>query len=119
MDHGDDHVIPYEEAVRRHRALEEQKRKAIIREVKISDAMSHLLEEEMVQDEDGPTPAHLRRIVEREFADEGERTGREPDEPSPDGGDGDGASCSLERPSGEAGELLGAPDGPFEESPRD
>ena len=42
MNDRDDHVIPYEEAVRRHRAREEQKRKGVIHEVKISDAMSHL-----------------------------------------------------------------------------
>ena len=71
MNDRDDHVIPYEEAVRRHRALEEQKRKGIIREVKISDAMSHLLEEQEAQpDEHGSTPAHLRSIVEREFSEE-------------------------------------------------
>jgi hypothetical protein len=93
MSHPDDHVIPYEEAVRRHRALEEQKRKGIIHEVKISDAMSHLLEEPAAQDE-GPTPSHLRSIVEREFSEE-ERSGGEPDESSQ--GDGDGAFCSLEQ----------------------
>jgi hypothetical protein len=70
MNDRDDHVIPYEEAVRRHRAREQQKRKGIIREVKISDAMSHLLEEQDVKHEEGPTPAHLRSIVEREFSEE-------------------------------------------------
>jgi hypothetical protein len=70
MNDRDDHVIPYEEAVRRHRVLEEEKRKGIIREVKISDAMSHLLEEEAQPAEEGPTPAHLRSIVEREFSEE-------------------------------------------------
>ena len=53
MSEYDDHVIPYEEAVRRHRALEAEKRKGVIHEVKISDAMSHLLEEEAVQEEKG------------------------------------------------------------------
>ena len=70
MSEYDDHVIPYEDAVRRHRALEADKRKGLIHEVKISDAMSHLLEEEAVQQDEGPTPSHLRSIVEREFADE-------------------------------------------------
>lgn len=71
MNDPDDHVIPYEEAVRRHRALQEQKRKGVIHEVKISDAMSHLLDEREVQPaEEGPTPAHLRSIVEREFSTE-------------------------------------------------
>jgi hypothetical protein len=79
MNDRDDHVIPYEEAVRRHRALEEKKRSGVIREVKISDAMSHLLEEQEAQpDEEGPTPAHLRSIVEREFSEE---------EPAGDDGD--------------------------------
>lgn len=67
MSEHDDHVIPYEEAVRRHRALEAEKRKGVIHEVKISDAMSHLLEEEAVQHDEGPTPSHLRSIVERDF----------------------------------------------------
>ena len=77
MNHRDDTVIPYEEAVRRHRAMEEQRRKGVIHEVKISDAMSHLLEKQAVQEEDGPTPAHLRSIVEREFSEE-ERSREEP-----------------------------------------
>ena len=81
MDDFDDHVIPYEEAVRRHRAIEEaQRQKGVIREVKISDALDHLLEEEKAPDEDGLSPAVLRRIVEREFADEGGRSGPEPEE---------------------------------------
>lgn len=89
MNDRDDHVIPYEEAVRRHRALEAEKQKAIVREVKISDAMSHLLEEEEAPEDEGPSPAVLRRIVEREFSDEeGGRSGREPEEhphdPRPD-----------------------------------
>ena len=78
MNHGDDTVIPYEEAVRRHRALEEQKRKGVIREVKISDAMNHLLEKQAEPEEEGPTPAHLRDIVEREFSEEDERSDVEP-----------------------------------------
>lgn len=66
----DDHVISYEEAVRRRRLLEEaQRQKDAVREVKISDAMSHLLEEEAKPDEEGASPAVLRRIVEREFVD--------------------------------------------------
>jgi hypothetical protein len=76
MNEHDDHVIPYEEAVRRHRAIEEAQRreKGVIHEVKMSDAMSHLLGEEQESDEDGPSPEHLRRIVEREFTDEGGRS---------------------------------------------
>jgi hypothetical protein len=112
MNEYDDHVIPYEEAVRRHRAREEaRKRTDSIHEVKISDAMSHLLEEEVAesQDDEGATPAHLRHIVEREFADKegrdlhlvGEgRSGREPDERPPEArGEPEGAVCStLDRP---------------------
>jgi len=87
MNDFDDHVIPYEEAVRRHRALQEQLRQGVIHEVKFSDAMSHLLEDEHAADEEGPKPAHLREIVACEFADEeGEGSG-EPD----------GAFCSLDR----------------------
>lgn len=72
MRRPDDHVIPYEEAVRRRRALEEaQRQKGLIREVKISDAMSHLLEGATAVEEEGPTPAQLRRIVERDLLDEG------------------------------------------------
>ena len=41
--------------------------------------MSHLLEEQDAQDQDGRTPAHLRSIVEREFSAE-ERSGGEPDD---------------------------------------
>jgi hypothetical protein len=103
MTDSDDRVIPYEEAVRRHRLIEEQKRKGVIREVKISDAMSHLLEEEASEEEEGPTPAHLRHIVEREFSVE-EDSGR--------------LFCRLdERPVG-AGELPPAPGGRSEEPPR-
>ena len=36
--------------------------------------MSHLLEEQAAPDEEGPTPAHLRTIVEREFSEEDERS---------------------------------------------
>ncbi len=68
MSRFDDHVIPYEEVVRRRRAIEEaQREKGVIREVKISDAMSHLLDEAAAPKEEGPTPAHLRDIVERDF----------------------------------------------------
>jgi hypothetical protein len=115
MNH-DDHVIPYEEAVRRHRALEERKRKGIIHEVKISEAMSHLLEEQVVQDEEGPTPAHLRSIVEREFSEEDERSSGEPDECSQ--GDGDEVFCTLERRPGEAEEGSSAPAEPSEDPRR-
>ena len=97
MSDSDDHVIPYEEAVRRHRALEAEKRKGVIREVRISDAMSHLLEEETVQQDEGPTPAHLRSIVEREFSDEEEdgRSGRKPEERPGDACEGEACACSL------------------------
>jgi hypothetical protein len=81
MDDYDDHVIPYDEAVRRHRAIEEaQRRKGVIREVKVSDALDHLLDEEKSPGEEGPSPDTLRRIVEREFADDGGRSGPEPEE---------------------------------------
>ena len=73
MTDSDDHVIPYEEAVRRHRALEEQREKGAARELKFSDAMSHLLDETESPDAGGASPQNLRRIVEREFPDEGER----------------------------------------------
>lgn len=103
MSRFDDHIIPYEDAVRRHKALEEaQRQKGVIREVKISDAMSHLLEEAVTTEEEGPTPAHLRRIVEREFA-EGEQPGEAPAE---DAGDEpvDAPFCRLDgRPSGDQG----------------
>ena len=78
MSDFDDHVIPYEEAVRRHRAREAQKERSAADGLKISDAMSHLLEEAGAQD-GGHIPAHLRDIVEREFADEEEEP---PDRPS-------------------------------------
>ena len=84
MDDFDDHVIPYEEAVRRRRALEDaQRQKGVIREVKISDALDHLLEEEKARDEEGPSPDTLRRIVEREFADDGVRSGPQQPEERP------------------------------------
>ena len=81
MDDFDDHVIPYEDAVRRHRAIEEaQRQKGLIREVKMSDALDHLLEDEKSPNADGLSPASLRRIVEREFADDGGRSGPQPEE---------------------------------------
>ena len=82
----DDHVIPYEEAVRRRRAREAQKERSAAAGLKISDAMSHLLEQAGAQDDEGHIPAHLRDIVEREFADE---------EPPPD-------RPSAGRPGGDA-----------------
>ena len=95
MNDFDDHVIPYAEAVRRHRALQEQRSKGVIREVEISDAMNHLLQEADTEDEGGPKPAHLREIVAREFADEkGEGSGAPGGAP---GGDPKGAFCSLDR----------------------
>ena len=81
MNDFDDHVIPYDEAVRRRRAIEEaQREKGVVHEVKMSDAMNHLLEEEESPDEEGPSPETLRRIVEREFAEEGGRSGPRPEE---------------------------------------
>ena len=94
MSDFDDHVIPYEEAVRRHRALREQRSKGVIRELKISDAMSHLLHDTDVEDEEGPKPAHLREIVAREFADENGEGAGEPD------GDPKGESGSRDRSPG-------------------
>jgi len=91
MSDFDDHVIPYEEAVRRHRALQEQRRSGAVREVKISDAMSHLLEDANAKDEEGRKPAHLREIVAREFADEG---GDGPGEP---GGKPEALFCNLDQ----------------------
>ena len=70
MSDNDDHVIPYEEAVRRHREREAEKRKGVLHEVKISDAMVHLLEGEAAQVDEGPSPIVLRRIVEREFSED-------------------------------------------------
>jgi hypothetical protein len=93
MDDNDGHVISFEEAVRRHRAVEEaQQKKGTIHEVKLSDPMSHLLDEDAADvsaDEEerrreardqGPSPQELRRIVEREFSDLGGRSGPEPEE---------------------------------------
>ena len=65
MSELDDHVIPYEEAVRRHRAREAQKQGSAVSGLKISDAMRHLLEEADAQDDGGLSPAHLRDIVAR------------------------------------------------------
>jgi hypothetical protein len=91
----DDQVIPYEEAVRRHRALQEQRSKGVRREVQISDAMSHLLHDANAEDEEGPKPARLREIVAREFADEkGQGSGEPGGEPD---GEPEGAFCSLDR----------------------
>jgi hypothetical protein len=99
----DDHVIPYEEAVRRRQLIEEQKRKGVVREVKMSDAMSHLLEAEASEEAESPTPAHLRHIVEREFSVDAD-SGR--------------LFCRLdERPAG-VGELTPAPGERPEEPPR-
>ena len=68
MSDNDDHIIPYEEAVRRHREREAEKRKGVLHEVKISDAMVHLLEGEATQVHEGPSPTMLRQIVDREFS---------------------------------------------------
>ena len=78
MSDVNDHLIPYEEAVRRHRAREEQRQRSAAGELKISDAMSRLLEQASAQDDRGHIPSQLRDIVEREFADEEEP----PDPPS-------------------------------------
>ena len=95
MSDYDDHVIPYEEAVRRHRAREAERRRGAIHEVKISDAMSHLLEEEAAQQDAGPSPAVLRQIVEHEFLEqEGSRSGERPDERP--AGETEGPVCRLD-----------------------
>ena len=105
MSDHDDHVIPYEEAVRRHRAKEAEKRKGVIHEVKISDAMVHLLEGETAQETEGPSPTVLRSIVEREFTEEevAGRSGREPVERPGDGHadehPADGPICRLDEPA--------------------
>jgi hypothetical protein len=93
MDENDNRVVSFEEAARRRRAAEEaQGKKGVIREVKLSDAMNHLLDDRGPESDDpagaapagpgageeGTTPEELRRIVEREFADEGGR-GAEPE----------------------------------------
>ena len=64
----DGQIISFEDAVRRHRALQEQRSKGVRREVQISDAMSHLLHDANAEDEEGPKPARLREIVARAFA---------------------------------------------------
>jgi len=87
----DGQVISFEEATRRRRALEEERReREATHEVKLSDAMTHLLADEEAAPAEGasadrsreehPTPEDLRRIVERDFADVGGRSGREPEE---------------------------------------
>ena len=90
MSDFDDHVIPFEEAVRRHRALQEQRSEGASREVKISDAMDHLLHEATTEDEERLKPAHLREIVAREFADDKGDGFGEP------GGESEGTLCSLD-----------------------
>jgi hypothetical protein len=104
MTHDDDRVIPIEEALRRRRAREmqaeeeerarEEREKAEHGEVRISDAMSRLLEGEPAEDE-GPSATELRRIVEREFSEDaeddpagGHAAGRE-GKPTGTGGDQD------------------------------
>ena len=92
----DDHVIPYEEAVRRHRALEAEKQKGVIHEVKISDAMVHLLEGEAVQqDEATDSGAPAAASSSASSPEEDERSGREPEERSDEVGPEDAPSCSL------------------------
>ena len=109
----DGQIISFEDAVRRHRALEEaEQKKGTIHEVKLSEPISHLLDgdppsgegdrEEHGAHEKHPSPEELRRIVEREFADEGGRSGPEPEErPRPhlvgeDEEDRGGQLCSFE-----------------------
>ena len=116
-------------AARRRRALEEsQKKKGAIREVKLSEPISHLLDEDAPtgekdakghgSHEQHPSPEDLRRIVEREFGDEGGRSGPEPEErPRPhlvgeERGEGDrgGKLCSFEtRRCWDPGETPDAP----------
>jgi hypothetical protein len=87
----DGQVISFEDAARRHRAVEEaQQKKGAIHEVKLSEPISHLLDEDTPSGkkdeghqgphEQGPSPEELRRIVEREFADVGGRSRPEPEE---------------------------------------
>jgi hypothetical protein len=130
MDENDGHVISFEEAARRHRAFEEaQQKKGKIHEVKLSDPMNHLLKEDAAEassaDEEerrrerlaqGPSPDELRRIVERDFADQGGSSGPEPEErPRPhlvgaDEQDRGGQLCSFkERRCWDPDE---SPDGP-------
>jgi hypothetical protein len=78
-DDHDDHIIPYEEVARRRRAREGARRSVDLREVKMSDAMDHLLEED-ASAQDGPSPEALRRIVERDITVGNGRSGPEPDE---------------------------------------
>jgi hypothetical protein len=75
----DDHVIPLEEALRRRRAREAQEEELRAKEareedgrpheVRLSEAMTHLLEPEAAE-EDGPSGADIRRIVECELIEE-------------------------------------------------
>ena len=86
----DGQVISFEEARRRRRALEEaEQKRGSIHEVKLSEPISHLLDEDapsgdeaerLDSQEPRPSPEELRRIVEREFSDEGGRSGPEPEE---------------------------------------
>lgn len=74
MSDDEQRVIPIEEARRRRRAREAQAggagdERPGAGEVRISDAMSHLLEKDPDAAE-GPSAAHLRLIVEREFGGE-------------------------------------------------
>jgi hypothetical protein len=104
MTQDDDRVIPIEEALRRRRArelqaeeeerLREEREKAEHGEVRISDAMSRLLEGETAGDE-RPSATELRLIVEREFSEDaddepagGHETGRG-GKPTGTGGDQD------------------------------
>ena len=108
----DGQVISFEEAARRRRALQDDEReRGGVHEVKLSDAMTHLLDDEAAapagdepagRPEEHPTPEDLRRIVERDFTDDAGRFGREPEErPGPHlvedrGEDHGGQLCSFE-----------------------
>jgi hypothetical protein len=127
MDDNGGQIISFEEAARRRRAAGEAQ-KGAIHEVHLSDAMSHLLEEEgsaeaegtAVQTrKEGPSPEELRQIVEREFADERGRSGPEPEErprphlvPDPEEDHG-GRLCSFE--TRKCWDPVESPDGPPEE----
>jgi hypothetical protein len=94
MTEDDDRSTSIEEALRRRLAREQReeeeerarREREGVGEVHISDAMTRLLEDDE-EDPEGSTAEHLRRILEREFAeDEGDEgpTGkaRHPDRPS-------------------------------------
>jgi hypothetical protein len=97
----DDRVIPIEEALRRRRLREQAQEEAEAHEVRISDAMSHLLEGE--SGEEGPSAGDLRRIVEREFADEAEEGSDDAGRPRGSSGSPTGAKGGEPPGAGGAG----------------